>query len=274
MNFEQDVIEASKKHPVVVDFWAEWCGPCKTLGPALEKVVGESKGSLSLVKIDVDQHMDLAQIFQVQGIPFVLLFKDGQPVDGFQGALPEDQVRQWLSQYMGEVEPEAPAIPPKLEGARALIAQGKTEEAIKALEVLVQNEEEEAEVRDDSRILLGKLLLSSDPKAAAEHLKTFHEDHKLYDAAHKLGMLANFLAVEKDGLPEPQKLADYTLEAQAAFKQGQLEACLDALLEVLYRDKNYHDDIARLAFIGIFEFLGRDHETVKAYQRRFEMAIF
>jgi putative thioredoxin len=272
MDFEKDVILASQQHPVVVDFWAEWCGPCKTLGPVLEKVVAESKGSLSLVKIDVDQNPNLAQMFQVQGIPFVLIFKDGQPIDGFQGALPEDQLRQWLSQYMGQV-PQEPDPTPEQIGINSLIAQGKTAEAIEALKEQIETEED-TKTKEESQLLLGQLLLSQDPDQAKAVFGAFHEDSDHYDTAHKLGMLANFLAVTQDVLEAPENLANYTLEAQVAFNKGDIETCLDQLLEVLYRNKNYQDDMARKAFIGIFEFLGRDHETVKAYSRRFEMAIF
>lgn len=107
--FMADVIEASRVQPVIVDFWATWCGPCKTLGPALEKVVTEAKGAVKLVKIDVDKNPAIAGQLRVQSIPTVYAFVDGQPVDGFQGALPESQLKAFIDRLLGPAAPSEPA---------------------------------------------------------------------------------------------------------------------------------------------------------------------
>src|SRR3954467_5457756 len=99
--FAQDVLEASREVPVVVDFWAPWCGPCKQLGPALERVVNEAKGAVRLVKINIDENQEIARQLRIQSIPTVYAFRDGQPVDGFMGAIPESQLRAFVQQLTG-----------------------------------------------------------------------------------------------------------------------------------------------------------------------------
>ena len=126
--FMADVIEASRETPVIVDFWAPWCGPCKQLGPALEKVVKDAAGAVRLVKINVDENQELAGQLRVQSIPAVFGFKNGQPVDGFAGALPESQIRQFIGRLTGGAGVESP-LQEALEAAKKMIEDGDHEGA-------------------------------------------------------------------------------------------------------------------------------------------------
>src|SRR5438477_4722639 len=123
-NFMADVIEASRQVPVIVDFWAPWCGPCKQLGPALEKAVPEAKGAVKLVKINIDENPEIAQQMRIQSIPAVYAFKAGRPIDGFVGALPDSQVKQFIQKLAGAAGPQQSPVAAALEQAKAAIDTG------------------------------------------------------------------------------------------------------------------------------------------------------
>ena len=129
-NFEADVIQASLTTPVLVDFWAAWCGPCKTLGPILEKVVASYNGAVKLAKVDTDAQMQLARVFGIRSLPTVVLVKNGQMVDGFMGALPESAVREFLERHVQPGDAAAPAeeVPAAAETPEQSIARLRSEE--------------------------------------------------------------------------------------------------------------------------------------------------
>ncbi|CAM2005735.1 tetratricopeptide repeat protein [Acanthopleuribacter pedis] len=279
-DFQTDVVEASIQTPVLIDFWAPWCGPCTQLSPTLEKMADEAKGAWKLVKINVDEHPHIAGQFQVQGIPFCVLVFGGQLVDMFQGVKSETELRQWFAERLGDaalpLEDAAAEEPPVDPGdprqqATGFLVAGKFAEAAAAAEQVVLEDDS-----DENRVFYARCAVFVDPEKVKAYLARISEDAEQYDVAQKFIGLARVLMNEDDKLPEHanSKLAGYYREALQATRAGEFEQALDAFLEVLYRDKSYDEDGARLAFIGLFEWLGRDHDVVKAYQRRFEMAVF
>ena len=277
-DFRTDVLEASMNVPVLVDFWADWCGPCRTLGPLLEKLAAEANGAWKLVKVDVDKNQELAAQFQVRGIPMCVLVHFGQIVDGFQGALPEAELRQWLAPHIQgglaeqdeQVEELEPATPAEVSVA-ALLAAGKTAEAAALAERQL-----EAEATHENRLQVALAQMFVKPQRSAQILAKIPEDADSYDQAQHLAGLAKVLSHDLQALPAHAnpKVPEYYKAAIEALQRCAFEEALDHFLEVLYRDKHYDEDGARLAFLGVFAWLGKDDPLPKAFQRRFEMAVF
>ena len=165
--FVADVIEASKEIPIIVDFWAPWCGPCKQLGPTLEKVVSEAAGAVKLVKIDIDQNPQIAQQLRVQSIPAVYAFYQGRPVDGFQGALPESQLKEFVKKLTDAAgSTQTSPIDEALEQAKVLIEAGDNAQAEALLEQILQHAPDNAE----AKISLARLALDSGQLERAQNL--------------------------------------------------------------------------------------------------------
>jgi putative thioredoxin len=262
-NFETDVIAASNTTPVLVDFWAEWCGPCKALGPVLEKLEREYAGRFILAKIDSDAEQQLAQAFGVRSIPTVILLKGGRPVDGFVGALPEGQIKQFLDKHLDPAE----ADPGAADEAAEMIESGDLGAAIARLEEALAADPDNIEIRYE----LLKLLLAEGRDGEARAMLD-------QVAAKARGPLADkrFAAIElylqaieaQPTLPEPEALtaavaankrdfpARYAL-AQHFMCAGDFQAALDELLEIIMRDKAWNDELARRSFVAILELLTR-----------------
>ena len=273
--FQDDVLQRSLQVPVLVDFWAEWCGPCKTLGPILEKLAAEYNGAFVLAKVDVDREQQLAAAFQVRSIPTLFLVKDGQLVDGFPGALPEGQLREFLQSH-GIVPATAPAAeaeaaPPaamdphqevvrlrgevaarpeddalKLDLALALLRTGATGEAEQILDALPAN-------------------LATDDRAerARAHLRLAAAAKDAPPAE----VLEAALATDKGDLR-----ARHLLGVQRLL-QGRLEEGLEHLIELLRRDRAWEDALARRTLIDAFRTLD-DDDLVGRYRRRMSSLLF
>jgi len=261
--FQQEVVDASFKTPVVVDFWAVWCQPCRTLGPVLEKLEKEANGQWKLVKVNTDEEPELGQHFRIQSIPAVKMIYQGQIVDEFVGALPEVEVRRWLAKHL----PEAPKSP--LEMIRELLQAGNLSKARKLLESTVKQEPANAE----ARVLLATLLMQDDLDKAAELVKTIDEENPLANKANAIRTLQRVAALkEKAGGPE----ADWNLYRQgiAALKKGKYAEALEAWIEVVSRNRQLDEDGARKACVAIFTLLGSEHELAQKYHRRFTAVLY
>ena len=278
--FMADVIEASKTVPVIVDFWAPWCGPCKTLGPAIEKVVREAKGKVKLVKIDVDKNQEIAQQMRVQSIPAVFAFVDGRPVDGFMGAVPESQIRQFVNK-LSSMGSRAEQIEAALQMARDGFAT-KDYEAV--LDVTVQVLEAEPTTIEAYALKARAEMELNQLEEAKATLDAVPQD-KLSDAniiAAKaaLDLLLNPVDTSGIGKLEAAIAAnpnDYEARMElAGLLNGtgkRLEA-IDHLIYVIKKDRIFKDDGARKQLVSYFEAWGPKDEATLAGRRKLSAVLF
>jgi putative thioredoxin len=263
-NFEADVIERSRTVPVLVDFWAEWCGPCKMLGPVLERLAEKAEGRWILAKVDTDRHQQVAARFGIRAIPNVKLFIDGVPVEEFTGALPEHAVVQWLNK----------SLPHPLTGeivkAEQAIAAGNSVEAAAVLEQVLHKDPG----HEHARVLLAGTLLEKHPDRALELVRGIEEDSRdfpMADAIRTVAVLTEKLA-DADALPAGTVKQTYCegLQALARFDH---EQALQKFIAVIRADRYYDDDGARKACVAIFKMLGDEQEITRAYRREFSSAL-
>jgi putative thioredoxin len=275
--FEQDVITASTLAPVLVDFWAPWCGPCKSLGPMLEKLEAEAGGKWKLVKVNVDENQELAAHFQVRSIPHVVAFADGRPVDQFIGVLPEGQLREFIDRLLPQGADAA-----RLD-AQAALAEGRRDDAYEALEAA----------------------LAFDPgfdEARMDRIEMLLEDHRIDEARNEVDLLspkttqgidARFNAI-KTRLDAVDAAADLpptdALEAKVAAAPDDLEArfdlasafiarrkyaqALEHLLAIVQRDRSFRDDIGRKTMLSVFDLAAHQPELVAQWRRKLSASLF
>ena len=280
--FVQDVIEASQETPVIVDFWAPWCGPCKQLGPLLEKVVTEANGSVKMVKIDIDQNQSLAQQLRIQSIPAVYAFFQGKPVDAFQGVLPESQLREFvdkLAQSSG-TKVKSP-IDEALEQANHLLEEKQFEQASSIFSHIIQHASDNLE----AKVGLAKCAIETDKhQEARDIIDGLSADEKtdpgllpivnaleLADKVADVGDLDTLKSAVRQNSKDHNARYDLAL---ALYASGQAEAAIDELLEIIRQNRNWNDDAARLELLKIFEVLGPTDLITSAGRRKLSSILF
>ncbi len=268
-DFHAEVIERSRAVPVLVDFWADWCGPCKALGPVLENLAGAAGDRWVLAKVDTEVHREVAGRYGIRSIPNVKLFVDGEPVSEFVGALPEAQVTQWLDEVLPNARSEA------LRAARELLASGESSSAGAAVELLAGLL---AEDEDDTEAgaLLAEAKLFDDPSQALALLEPAISKAPLDVHLVALCAIARLLTLEEEGgeaLPDgPLKVA--YLDAAEALRRRDYGAALDGFIEVAGKDREFDADGAREACLAIFEVLGPDSPITREGRRALARALF
>jgi len=286
--FQQDVIEASKSTPVLVDFWAPWCGPCKQLGPAIEKVVESFGGKVKLVKVDVDKNQALAGQMGVQSIPAVFAFVNGQPLDGFMGALPESDIRTFVQKIVdagGNLtsadQTRGPDIEGALEAAAQAIKAGDPARAHQIYSVVLQHDPANdpallglaalaanSQHLDDARTLLGQV--SEDGKKL-ESFTSIAATLQLAQEAEQLGSVAELetrLATNED---DHQARYDLALALNA---KGFKREAAEALVTLMRRDRTWNEDGARTKLLELFEAWGPTDPATQKGRRLLSTALF
>jgi putative thioredoxin len=278
--FMADVIDASHDAAVVVDFWAPWCGPCKQLGPALEKAVRDARGAVRMVKINIDENPELAQQMRIQSIPAVYAFKDGRPVDGFVGALPDSQVKQFVGRLA------AGGGPSPVEEALALgheaLASGDLARAGNIYTQVLQHEPGNAEATAGlARIAIAKKdlararqLLAGVPREQANHQEVVaaRAGLELAEAGEKAAGATGELRARIERNPKDHEAR---LElASALFGAGEREEAIEQLLELVRRDREWNEQAGRKQLVKLFEAMGPTDPLTVAARRRLSSILF
>jgi putative thioredoxin len=278
-HFAEDVIQASQQVPVIVDFWAPWCGPCKTLGPMIEKAVKQAGGKVKLVKINVDENQQLAAQLRVQSIPAVFAFKGGQPVDGFVGALPESQIKSFIQRLTGDDGPSP--IEQALEQGHHALSEGDAEMAMNifsqilradpenrpALGGLVQCFVQQGELEQAREILAGMDAATRADSAVQSAEAALELAEQTADAGDVGELSARVESNPKDHEARMEL-------SRALLAHGQREAAAEQLLEIIRRDRAWNDEAARKQLVTLFEAWGPTDELTVSMRRRLSSILF
>jgi putative thioredoxin len=262
-NFETQVIEASREEPVLVDFWAPWCGPCRQLGPVLEKIAGEADAGFKLAKVNTDLNPEVSQRYAIHSIPAVKLFLNGEVIDEFIGALPEAQVRTWLSKA---VPNETRA---RVADARQALDAGESARAIEILEEVLSGQPNDAEANG----LLARAIALEDPERATGLARAAGTE--FYDIALAVKLIAELARRAREAASLPEDVARESFAAGLeALAAGDADAALGALVQSVRLNRTYQEEAARRACVAIFKVLGDRSELTRKHRRALEMALF
>jgi putative thioredoxin len=275
--FVADVIEASRRVPVIVDFWAPWCGPCRQLTPVLEKAVQAARGAVRLVKMNIDNHPEVAGQLGVQSIPAVFAFKNGQPVDGFMGALPESQVKAFIQRLLG------PGGGPEdgLEEAKAAFDAGDLSGAAARYAAILQADPENVDAIGG----LARRYISTGDFARAEQTLALvppgKQNSEAYlgakaalELARKAGAKPDVKGLEQAVLANPKDWESRFKLAIALNAKGKREEALDHLFEIVRKERTWNDDAARKQLVEFFEAWGAKDPLTQAGRQRLSSLLF
>lgn len=265
VDFDYQVLEFSKQTPVVVDFWAEWCAPCKMLGPVLERLTEEAQGAFRLAKVDVDANPNLALRYGVRSIPAVKAFRDGQIVAEFVGALPEARLREFLR----SLAPSQTDL--LLEKGQSQIAAQQWQAAEESFRQFL----EKTPGYPPALLGLLKSLLMQGEVAKAERILEVFPESKEYAAVETIRPLVEALSWVKQAPSESEDVLEAAyINSLRLVQRGNLPAAMDGMLDILRQDKNYREGKVRRVLLGLFEVLGDENPLTQQYRRELSMILF
>ncbi|MFK7834580.1 MAG: thioredoxin [Sulfitobacter sp.] len=282
-SFMQDVVEASQTTPIIVDFWAPWCGPCKTLGPQLEEAVKAAKGAVKMVKVNVDEAQMIAGQLQIQSIPTVYAFHKGQPIDGFQGAVPQSEIKDFVDRVVkaagGEVSDDG--LGEAVAAAEEMLAEGAATDAAQTFAAVLGEEPNNAaayggmvrahiamEELDQAEALLNGAPIEI---SKAPELEAAHAQLALARQAADAGPVAELQAAVEANPEDHQARLDL---AQALYANGDAEAAVDHLLELFRRDREWNEGAAKTQLFTIFDALKPEDPVALNGRRKLSSLIF
>ena len=281
--FMVDVVEASQTVPVIVDFWAPWCGPCKTLGPMLEKAVTEARGAVKMVKVNVDQAQSIAGQLQIQSIPTVYAFHKGQPIDGFQGAQPESEIKAFVARLVAASGGEVPddGLTEAIEAAETMLAEGAAVDAAQTFAAILGEDPANAQAYGGlvrAHIAMGDLdqaeaVLNGAPAEISKspELEAAHAQLELARQAESAGPVAELQAAVDSNPDDLQARFDLALALHAA---GQVDEAVTQLLDIFRRDREWNEGAAKAQLFTIFDALKANDPVVLNGRRKLSSMIF
>jgi putative thioredoxin len=276
--FAADVLDASRETPVIVDFWATWCGPCRQLGPALEKAVAATKGAVKLVKVDIDKNPAYAEQLRVQSIPAVFAFVDGRPVDAFMGALPDSQVKAFVDKLAKKGRGGISPLDEMLAAAKESLELGDMGGAAQAFAQVLQADPQNPKALGG----LAKVYMASgDTERAGEVVAMAAPDAKDPDLDSVRAALALAAEAPSETAQFEKRLAADPDDHEARFELAkalagnhQLEAAADQLLTIIEKDRAWNDEAARKQLLTVFEAAGQMSEISRNGRRRLSAILF
>ncbi len=279
-NFETEVIAASMQTPVLIDFWAPWCAPCRSLGPILDKLAAELAGQLKVVKVNTDQEQQLAGVFGIRSLPTVMLLKSGQPVDGFMGAQPESVIRQWLQPHLGDLAEAADASAGAAEEEPAAEVTLAPDQVLASARMQLASEPDKPEHQhaliealiahgdlDEARTRLGDLPAAEAESERARRARAELDFHDIVAQAPTIAELDQRLQRDPD-----DHAARHLLGARLLL-DGDHQAGLDAFLELMRRDRSYGDDLGRKSLVQAFAVVS-DADLISRVRRQMSSLLF
>ncbi|TVQ65145.1 MAG: thioredoxin [Balneolaceae bacterium] len=270
-DIKTDIIDASQHTPVVLDFWAEWCGPCRTLGPVIERLASKAGNRWKLVKVDLENpnNQSLAAQFQIRSIPAVRMIFQGKLLGQFDGALPEPEIKKWLDAHLPEAPPsEEEALREDFEEA---IAAGDRDRALAIARKLADAEPESDELKAELalQLLPAQITEAKEVMDSLKNPEAFLLEKEMLDTIVRLaGISSGDVPLPGNGLSIPYR------EAAVHLMEGRFSEAAEGMINVLMADRSFEDDGARKACVALFRILGEKHPVTRDYRRRFSMALY